>query len=149
MYRVVDTCNRLLHCCVQVKTTSLLLMLYKKCYRSKERKKKKISIEVHIVVTFTRVYTKYHNCVTVLCNNIKYQWNKTRLLFHSTYAYIYIYYTAIENTLVSRVVLANKDFATKTKRALPVLRFFTQILLKICSNSDFDILLERKKKRER
>lgn len=75
-------------------------------------KKKKIPIEIHIVVTFTHVYTNiYHNCVTVL-QHIKYQWNKTRLLFYSTY--VYILYRHWKHA-VSRVVLANKDFATKTK----------------------------------
>lgn len=111
-----------------------------------------------------RGHTRSHVCTNVhhityviiasLCAATQYQISmKQNALIVLVYIciYTYIYYTAIENT--RGFVLANSNFATKTKRALPVLRFFAHELLPnyYCSNflRYFDILLERKKKRER
>lgn len=127
---------------------------------SVDRSKKKKGRSLSWSHTFTRMYkrTSYHvchNCVTVLCNTIS-NINETKRAYCSSlhmYIYIYILYRHWKYTLFRGYVLANSNFATKTKRALPVLRFFAHELLPnyYCSNFlwYFDILLERKKKRER
>lgn len=103
---------------------------------SVDRSKKKKGRSLSWSHTFTRMYkrTSYHvchNCVTVLCNTIS-NINETKRAYCSSlhmYMYIYILYRHWKYTLFRGFVLANSNFATKTKRALPVLRFFAHELL--------------------
>lgn len=103
---------------------------------SVDRSKKKKGRSLSWSHTFTRMYkcTSYHvchNCVTVLCNTIS-NINETKRAYCSSlhmYIYIYILYRHWKYTLFRGYVLANSNFATKTKRALPVLRFFAHELL--------------------
>lgn len=103
---------------------------------SVDRSKKKKGRSPSWSHTFTRMYkrTSYHvchNCVTVLCNTIS-NINETKRAYCSSlhmYIYIYILYRHWKYTLFRGYVLANSNFATKTKRALPVLRFFAHELL--------------------
>lgn len=103
---------------------------------SVDRSKKKKGRSLSWSHTFTRMYkrTSYHvchNCVTVLCNTIS-NINETKRAYCSSlhmYIYIYILYRHWKYTLFRGFVLANSNFATKTKRALPVLRFFAHELL--------------------
>lgn len=103
---------------------------------SVDRSKKKKGRSPSWSHTFTRMYkrTSYHvchNCVTVLCNTIS-NINETKRAYCSSlhmYMYIYILYRHWKYTLFRGFVLANSNFATKTKRALPVLRFFAHELL--------------------
>lgn len=103
---------------------------------SVDRSKKKKGRSPSWSHTFTRMYKRtsyhvYHNCVTVLCNTIS-NINETKRAYCSSlhmYIYIYILYRHWKYTLFRGFVLANSNFATKTKRALPVLRFFAHELL--------------------
>lgn len=103
---------------------------------SVDRSKKKKGRSLSWSHTFTRMYKRtsyhvYHNCVTVLCNTIS-NINETKRAYCSSlhmYIYIYILYRHWKYTLFRGYVLANSNFATKTKRALPVLRFFAHELL--------------------
>lgn len=103
---------------------------------SVDRSKKKKGRSPSWSHTFTRMYKRtsyhvYHNCVTVLCNTIS-NINETKRAYCSSlhmYMYIYILYRHWKYTLFRGFVLANSNFATKTKRALPVLRFFAHELL--------------------
>lgn len=103
---------------------------------SVDRSKKKKGRSLSWSHTFTRMYKRtsyhvYHNCVTVLCNTIS-NINETKRAYCSSlhmYMYIYILYRHWKYTLFRGFVLANSNFATKTKRALPVLRFFAHELL--------------------
>lgn len=125
--------NRLFCICfVRVRTTSLFNSRYKKCYLSIDRKKKKE--DLYRGHTRSHVCTNVHHITYViiasLCSATQYQISmKQNALIVLVYIciYTYIYYTAIENT--RGFVLANSNFATKTKRALPVLRFFAHELL--------------------
>lgn len=137
-------CNRLLHCCAQVKTQRHCYSRYKKCHLSIDRKKKDLYRGSHRGHVHTYIQT-YIIIVSLCCNTSNI--NETKRAYCSIlHMYIYILYRHWKHA-VSRIVLAN-DFATKTSLACASILHIN--IAKSFARTSISIFYWReKKKRER